>query len=69
MSAQVAKIDNDLKEAERLAGPYLKREKEDYFSVLIGSDPSMKQLAYIKRLTYARFSNNPKIKKWKLTNR
>ena len=55
MSAQVAKIDNDLKEAERLAGPYLKREKEDYFSVLIGNDPSVKQLAYIKSLTYARF--------------
>ena len=33
------------KEAEKLAGPLVKREKDSFFTVLIGTDPAEKQIA------------------------
>lgn len=58
LAAQVGKIDRDLKEAERIAGPLVKREKDSYFSVLIGPDHTQRQIDYLKSLKYSKFLKN-----------
>ena len=58
LAAQVGKIDQDLKEAEKLAGPLVKREKDSFFTVLIGTDPAERQIEYMKSLAYAKFLNS-----------